>query len=137
MKYQKLGNSGLKVSAISVGSWLTFGQSVDDETTEACMTAAYEAGVNFFDGAEAYGFGKAELAMGRVFKKVKWPRDSLIISSKVIRVGELPTQKGLSRKHLVEACDAAGLDICRAACLDTCGAFGLTATCSFLIILIV
>jgi len=107
MKYQKLGNSGLNISAISIGSWLTFGQSVDDETTEACMTAAYDAGVNFFNGAEAYGRGKAELAMGRVFKKVKWPRDTLVISSKVIQVGDLPTQKGLSRKHLVEACDAA------------------------------
>ena len=107
MLYRTLGKSGVKVSAISLGSWRTFGQTVDDETTEACMTAAFDLGINFFDGAEAYGNGAAELAMGKVFKKKKWPRDMLLISSKVIRVGEGPNQSGLSRKHLVEACDAA------------------------------
>ncbi|NQU41084.1 MAG: aldo/keto reductase [Lentisphaerae bacterium] len=114
MLYRTLGRSGLKVSAISLGSWRTYGETVDDAATEACMTAAYDAGVNFFDGAEAYGRGKAELAMGRVFKKTGWARDTLVISSKVIRVGDGPNQGGLSRKHLVEACDAAllrmGLD---------------------------
>jgi voltage-dependent potassium channel beta subunit len=114
MQYRTLGKSGLKVSAISLGSWRTFGVSVDDETTAACMTAAYEAGINFFDGAEAYGRGEAERAMGRVFKKKGWARDTLVVSSKVIQVGDGPNQGGLSRKHLVEACDAAllrmGLD---------------------------
>jgi voltage-dependent potassium channel beta subunit len=107
MQYRTLGKSGLMVSGISIGSWTTFGQSVEDDATEACMIAAYDQGVNFFDGAEAYGQGKAELAMGRVFKKTAWPRDTIIVSSKVIRVGDRPTQRGLSRKHLVEACDAA------------------------------
>ncbi len=107
MQYRSLGKSGLQVSALSLGSWRTFGLTVEDDVTEACMVAAYEAGINFFDGAEAYGKGKAEKAMGRVFKKMNWPRDTLVISSKVIRVGDQPTQKGLSRKHLVEACDAA------------------------------
>ena len=107
MQYRTLGRTGLHVSGISLGSWLTFGVSVDDEATEACMTAAYDAGVNFFDGAEAYGAGKAELAMGRVFRKTGWRRDTFIVSSKVIQVGDRPTQRGLSRKHLVEACDAA------------------------------
>src|SRR5262245_10774910 len=101
MLYRKLGRAGLKVSAISIGSWRTFGQTVDDATTQACMTAAAEAGINFFDGADAYGNGAAESAMGRVFKSVTWPRDTYIVSSKVISVGEKPTQKGLSRKHLV------------------------------------
>jgi voltage-dependent potassium channel beta subunit len=114
MNCRTLGRSGLKVSEVSLGSWLTFGQSVDDATTEACMVAAYGAGVNFFDGAEAYGSGAAELAMGRVFAKTGWPRDTFIVSSKVIHIGDRPTQHGLSRKHLVEACDAAlermGLD---------------------------
>ncbi|MEX0887018.1 MAG: aldo/keto reductase [Phycisphaeraceae bacterium] len=114
MQYRTLGRTGLHVSDISLGSWLTFGQSVDDAATEACMVAAYDLGVNFFDGAEAYGAGKAELAMGRVFKKTGWARDTFIVSSKVIQVGPKPTQRGLSRKHLVEACDAAlgrmGLD---------------------------
>ncbi len=107
MDYRTLGKSGLKVSVVSIGSWMTFGQSVDDATTEACMTAAYDNGINFFDGAEAYGMGAAEEAMGRVFKKTGWARDSLVISSKVIRVGKIPTRVGLSRKRLNEACDAA------------------------------
>jgi len=114
MQYRRLGGSGLKVSAVSLGSWRTFGETVDQPTTQACMERAYEAGVNYFDGAEAYGRGKAELAMGQVFKKMDWPRDTLVISSKVVAVGDAPTQRGLNRKHLVEACDAAlqrmGLD---------------------------
>jgi len=114
MQYRTLGRSGLKVSAISLGSWITFGQTVDDEATEACMRAAYDNGVNFFDGAEAYGRGQAEQAMGRVFQKTGWARDTLVISTKVISYGDAPTQRGVSRKHLVEAVDAAlqrmGLD---------------------------
>lgn len=107
MLYRNLGKSGLKVSAISLGSWRTFGQQEGDETCDRCMRAAYDAGINFFDGAEAYGSGAAELSMGKVFKAVGWDRDTYVLSSKVIRVGEKPTQGGLSRKHLVEACDAA------------------------------
>jgi voltage-dependent potassium channel beta subunit len=107
MLYRPLGKSGLQVSVISLGSWTTFGQSVNDDSTLATMTAAYDAGVNFFDGAEGYGNGAAEEAMGRVFKKTGWKRDTLIISTKVIRVGEKPTQHGISRKRLVEAVDAA------------------------------
>lgn len=107
MQYRRLGQSGLKVSAISLGSWRTFGSTIDQAATEACMVAAYDAGVNFFDGAEAYGRGAAELAMGAVLRKHAWPRDTLVISSKVIRIGDKANQSGLSRKHLVEACDAA------------------------------
>ena len=107
MLYKTLGKSGIKVSGISIGSWRTFGQSIDDAATDACMSAAYDAGINYFDGAEAYGNGDAELAMGRVFKAKDWSRDTLVISSKVISVGPGPNQRGLSRKHLVEACDAA------------------------------
>jgi voltage-dependent potassium channel beta subunit len=107
MLYRPLGKSGLQVSTISLGSWTTFGQSVNDDATAATMIAAYDAGVNFFDGAEGYGNGAAEEAMGRVFKKTGWRRDSLIISTKVIRAGEKPTQHGVSRKRLVEAVDAA------------------------------
>ncbi len=114
MQYRKLGRSGLKVSAISLGSWRTFGQSVDDAATEACMKTAYENGVNFFDGAEAYGAGAAESAMGRVFRKCGWARDTFCVSSKVYHGGGKPNQSGLSRKHIMEACDAAlkrmGLD---------------------------
>ncbi|MBN1864927.1 MAG: aldo/keto reductase [Victivallales bacterium] len=107
MIYNKLGMAGMKVSAISLGSWRTYGQDESVETADKCMSAAYDAGINYFDGAEAYGNGAAEMAMGKVFKRHSWPRDTYIVSSKVIRVGQLPTQGGLSRKHLVEACDAA------------------------------
>lgn len=107
MLYRNLGRSGLKVSVISLGSWRTFGQSVDDGMTEACMKAAYEKGINFFDGAEGYGAGAAENAMGRVFHKLGWSRDTFCVSSKVFHGGEKPNQRGLSRKHIVEACDAA------------------------------
>jgi voltage-dependent potassium channel beta subunit len=107
MKYRTLGRSGLHISEISLGSWTTFGQSVDQEATEQCMHAAYEQGINFFDGAEVYGLGAAEEAMGKVFKKTNWPRDTYVVSSKVIHFGKWPTQRGLSRKHLVEACEAA------------------------------
>ena len=80
MLYRKLGRAGLKVSAISLGSWRTFGLTVDDATTQACLVAAYEAGINFFDGAEAYGDGAAERAMGKAFKACAWPRDTYCVS---------------------------------------------------------
>ncbi len=107
MQYRKLGRWGLKVSAVSLGSWRTFGQSVDDAVTEECLRTAYDKGINFFDGAEAYGNGAAESAMGRVLGKTGWPRDTFCISSKVYHGGNKPNQSGLSRKHIIEACDAA------------------------------
>ena len=110
MEYRRLGKSGLQVSALSFGSWVTFGTQVDVSDAVACMTAAYDAGVNFFDNAEAYAKGQSEYIMGKVLKQVDWPRDSYIISSKVYfgaAENPGPTQKGLSRKHVVEACDAA------------------------------
>ena len=108
MLYNRLGKSGLKVSAISLGSWMTYGQEIEDiDIAEQCMRAAYDAGVNFFDGAEVYGLGAAEHVLGEVFKRTQWSRDTLVISSKVMRIGEHPNQKGSNRKHLVEACDAA------------------------------
>ncbi|MFW5698901.1 MAG: aldo/keto reductase [Planctomycetota bacterium] len=114
MEYRTLGRCGLKVSAISIGSWRTYGQQEGIDRADACLSAAYDAGVNYFDGAEAYGDGAAEEALGAVFARHAWPRDTYIVSSKVIKVGDAPTQRGLSRKHLVEACDAAlrrmGLD---------------------------
>lgn len=114
MLYRTLGRCGLKVSAIAIGSWRTYGQQEDIDRAAACLGAAYDAGVNYFDGAEAYGNGAAEEALGEVFARHAWPRDTYIVSSKAIKVGEAPTQRGLSRKHLVEACDAAlqrmGLD---------------------------
>lgn len=109
MQYKNLGKSGLQVSRLSLGSWLTFGKQISDDTAEALMTYAYEQGINFFDNAEIYARGKSEEVMGAILKKKGWSRDSYIVSSKAFFGigGELPTQKGLSRKHLVEACEAA------------------------------
>jgi voltage-dependent potassium channel beta subunit len=106
MQYRRLGKSGLQVSVLSFGSWLTFGKQIDEATAEACMVSAYDSGVNFFDNAEVYAAGKSETLMGKILKKNAWKRDTYVLSSKVFWGGELPNQKGLSRKHLIEACHA-------------------------------
>ena len=110
MEYKNLGKSGLKVSRISLGSWLTFGKQIGDTTAEDLMALAYENGINFFDNAEIYARGKSEIVMGKILKKKGWSRDSFIVSSKAFfgLGGDLgPTQKGLNRKHLIEACHQA------------------------------
>lgn len=106
MEYRKLGRSGLMVSSLSYGSWITL-DSQSAATQKLCMHSAYDAGVNFFDNAEAYSNGESEVVMGQILKEANWSRDSFIISSKVFWGGDKPTQKGLSRKHLVDACHAA------------------------------
>ncbi len=117
MEYRRLGRSGLKLSALSYGSWLTFGNQLDVEGATACMTAAYDEGCNFFDNAEVYAHGRSEEIMGEALRKLGWQRDSYVVSSKVFfgsKADPKPTQCGLSRKHVVEACDQAlrrlGLD---------------------------
>lgn len=110
MEYRRLGKSGLQVSELSFGSWVTFGNQVDVDNAAEIMKTAYDAGVNFFDNAEAYANGKSEVVMGKALKKLGWRRDSYILSSKVYfgsQKNPLPTQKGLSRKHVVEACNQA------------------------------
>ncbi|MFT5265772.1 MAG: aryl-alcohol dehydrogenase-like predicted oxidoreductase, partial [Polaribacter sp.] len=109
MQYKRLGKSGLQVSALSLGSWLTFGKQISDGIAEKLMHTAYDNGVNFFDNAEIYARGKSEIVMGKILKKSKWDRSSYVVSSKVFfgDGGKLPNQTGLSRKHIFEACDAA------------------------------
>ena len=107
MKYRRLGKSGLQVSELSFGAWVTFAQQISEATAERLMTIAYDAGVNFFDNAEAYANGKAEIVMGRILKRRGWGRDTFLVSSKVFWGGDLPNQEGLSRKHVIEACHAA------------------------------
>ncbi len=109
MQYRRLGKAGVQVSTLSFGSWLTFGKQIDDKVAEQLMKIAYDAGVNFFDNAEIYARGQAEIVMGRALKKMKWPRSSWMVSSKVYfgDGGKLPNQTGLSRKHIFEACHAA------------------------------
>lgn len=106
MEYRRLGKSGLEVSALSFGSWLTFAKQIDSKVAESCMKLAYDEGVNFFDNAEIYSKGESEKVMGSIFKKMDWPRDTYLVSSKVFWGGDKPNQKGLSRKHIIEACDA-------------------------------
>lgn len=107
MEYRRLGKSGLQVSALSFGSWVTFGAQVDNSIAEQCMKVAYDNGINFFDNAEAYASGKSEQVMGEILKKFNWERSTYIVSSKVFWGGKLPNQIGLSRKHVIEACHAA------------------------------
>ena len=107
MEYRNLGKSGLKVSELSFGSWVTFVNQLGLKTATDCMSYAYEHGVNFFDNAEAYASGESEVLMGKILKKLNWTRDTYIVSSKAFWGGQLPTQKGLSKKHLHDACNAA------------------------------
>jgi voltage-dependent potassium channel beta subunit len=107
MDYRRLGKSGLKVSEFSYGSWVTFAKQVDVAPAKEMLTAAYDAGINFFDNAEGYEQGRSELVMGQAIAELGWSRDSFIVSSKVFWGGEKPTQRGLSAKHVTEACHMA------------------------------
>ncbi len=102
MQYRRLGKSGLKVSEFSFGAWVTFGKQVGEDDATSIMGYAYDHGVNFFDNAEGYEAGNAEIVMGEALKALKWSRDSYMVSSKVFWGGEKPTQKGLSAKHVTD-----------------------------------
>jgi voltage-dependent potassium channel beta subunit len=106
MEYRPLGSSGLRVSALSFGAWVTFANQLDEDRALACMRVAFEAGVNFFDNAEAYAYGEAERIMGRVLARAGWKRSDLVISTKVFWGGQGPNDRGLSRKHVLEGFDA-------------------------------
>lgn len=106
MEYRNLGRSGLKVSALSLGAWVTYGGQVGEDAAYECMQAAYDAGVNFFDNAEVYANGNAETVMGAVIKKAGWKRSDLVISTKIFWGGDGPNNSGLSRKHLFEGLHA-------------------------------
>jgi voltage-dependent potassium channel beta subunit len=107
MEYRRLGKAGVKVSALSLGSWVTFGQQISDDVAANLMKTAYDNGVNFFDNAEAYAGGKSETVMGNILQDMGWPHDTFLVSSKVFWGGNLPNQEGLSRKHVMEACHKA------------------------------
>lgn len=104
-----MGKTGLPISELSFGSWITFGNQIDYKLSELLMDMAYDAGVNFFDNAEVYAAGESERVMGDILSKRTWSRDSYILSSKVFfgAGAKVPTQKGLHRKHIVEACNQA------------------------------
>jgi voltage-dependent potassium channel beta subunit len=102
MNYRRLGKAGLKISELSLGAWVTFGEQIGEDAASACMKAAYDNGVNFFDNAEAYANGKAEIVMGNVLKKMGWPRTSYVVSTKIFWGGDGPNDTGLSHKHIIE-----------------------------------
>jgi len=106
MQYRSLGKSGLKVSALSFGAWVTFGEQVDESIAYSLMKTAYDAGINFFDNAEGYAAGRAEEVMGRVIKKAGWKRSDLVLSTKIFWGGKGPNDVGLSRKHIIEGTNA-------------------------------
>lgn len=111
MEYRNLGKSGLQISVLSFGSWVTFQKQIDDTIADSLMGIAYDNGINFFDNAEVYALGESEKMMGRVLKKKSWDRTSYVLSSKAFfgwrGKNNKPNQTGLSRKHLVEACNEA------------------------------
>ncbi|MES2850760.1 MAG: aldo/keto reductase [Bacteroidota bacterium] len=111
MEYRRLGKSGLQVSVLSFGSWVSFSKQINDKVADQLMGIAYDNGINFFDNAEVYALGESEKMMGRVIKKKKWDRTSFTVSSKAFfgwRGKEnKPNQTGNSRKHIVEACNEA------------------------------
>ena len=107
MEYRRLGKSGLRVSEFSFGAWVTFAKQVGEDDAASIMGAAYDAGINFFDNAEGYEQGNAELVMGEALKKLGWTRDSYMVSSKVFWGGKKPTQRGLSAKHVTDGCHMA------------------------------
>ncbi|XP_072219686.1 voltage-gated potassium channel subunit beta-2 isoform X1 [Leuresthes tenuis] len=102
MVYRNLGKSGLRVSCLGLGTWVTFGGQISDEVAEQLMTIAYESGVNLFDTAEVYSGGKAEIILGNIIKKKCWRRSSLVITTKLYWGGKAETERGLNRKHIIE-----------------------------------
>lgn len=105
MKYRRLGSSGLKISEIALGSWLTYDGGANQGTSEAIVDKAYELGINYFDTANMYARGEAERVMGKAL--AKYNRDSLVIGTKVyFDMGDGPNDRGLSRKHIMEQCHA-------------------------------
>ena len=100
MEYRRLGKSGLRVSEFSFGAWVTFAKQVGEDDAASIMGTAYDHGINFFNNAEGYEQGNAEIVMGEALKKLGWSRDTYMVSSKVFWGGKKPTQKGLSAKHV-------------------------------------
>ncbi|MDE1852373.1 MAG: aldo/keto reductase [Thaumarchaeota archaeon] len=104
MDYRRLGSAGIRLGELSLGAWVTYGGQVGEEMATKCMSKAYDLGVNFFDNAEAYAHGNAEVVMGNAIKKLGWKRSDFVVSSKVFWGGDGPNDEGLSRKHIYEAC---------------------------------
>ena len=107
MEYRRLGKAGVKVSELSLGAWVTYGNQFGVKEAKEIMAAAYDAGVNFFDNAEAYAGGQAEEIMGKALKQLGWARKDYLVSTKIFWGGDGPNDQGLSIKHIIEGTDAA------------------------------
>jgi voltage-dependent potassium channel beta subunit len=111
MEYRRMGKTGLQLSLLSYGSWITFAKQIDEDKSDRLLSLAYENGINFFDNAEIYSRGESEKMMGKILKRKGWERSSYVVSSKVFfgwrGEANRPNQKGLSRKHITEACHEA------------------------------
>ena len=106
MQYKNLGKTGLKVSQLSYGAWVSFGNQVDVKEAKVLLQCCRDHGVNFFDNAEVYASGRAEEIMGQAFRELGWRRSDLVVSTKIFWGGSGPNDKGLSRKHLIEGTKA-------------------------------
>uniref|UniRef100_A0AAQ5YJG0 NADP-dependent oxidoreductase domain-containing protein n=1 Tax=Amphiprion ocellaris TaxID=80972 RepID=A0AAQ5YJG0_AMPOC len=102
MFFRNLGKSGLRVSCLGLGTWVTFGSQISNEMAESVMTVAYDSGVNLFDTAEVYASGRAETTLGNILKKKTWRRSSYVVTTKIYWGGQAETERGLSRKHIIE-----------------------------------
>lgn len=102
MEYRHMGKAGLRLSELSLGAWVTYGGQVGEEIAYECMTAAWDEGVNFFDNAEGYADGNAEIAMGNVLKRTGWKREEYVVSTKIYWGGKAVNNTGLNYKHIVE-----------------------------------
>jgi len=102
MNYRRLGKAGIKVSELSLGAWVTFGDQIGQDVAQNCMAAAFDHGVNFFDNAEGYANGNAEIVMGKAIKNLGWRREDVVISTKIFWGGNGPNDTGLSHKHILE-----------------------------------
>lgn len=107
MEYRRMGKAGIKLSALSLGAWVTYGGQVGETVARECMAAAYDAGVNFFDNAEGYAAGQAEIVMGNVIKQLGWRRENIVVSTKIFWGGSGPNDTGLSHKHVIEGMNSA------------------------------
>nr|XP_061810655.1 voltage-gated potassium channel subunit beta-2-like [Nerophis lumbriciformis] len=102
MVYRNLGKSGLRVSCLGLGTWVTFGSQISDEMADSVMTLAYNNGINLFDTAEVYASGRAETTLGNILEKKGWRRSSYVVTTKIYWGGQAETERGLSRKHIIE-----------------------------------
>ncbi|XP_019729539.1 voltage-gated potassium channel subunit beta-2 [Hippocampus comes] len=102
MAYRNLGKTGLRVSCLGLGTWVTFGSQISDEIADSVMTLAYDNGINVFDTAEVYASGRAETTLGNILEKKGWRRSSYVVTTKIYWGGPAETERGLSRKHIIE-----------------------------------